>query len=67
MDPVVIGRNVFSITNDSVSGILDYIQDMLCAILDWVLDIIKGICSMLIPLYWLELEMYYSINILTCY
>lgn len=51
MDPVVIGRNVFSISNDSVSGIVGYVQDVLCAILDWVLDIIKGIHSIFLPLY----------------
>lgn len=42
MDPVVIGRSVFSATNDTISGIVGYIQDVLCGILDAVLDIIKG-------------------------
>lgn len=41
-DPVVIGRDVFSAANDTVSGIVGYIQDVLCAILDKILDIIKG-------------------------
>lgn len=45
MDPVVIGRNVFSVTNDTVSGIVGYIQDVLCTILDCILDIIKGTYS----------------------
>lgn len=44
MDPVVIGRDVFSVTNDTVSGIVGYIQDVLCAILDKILDITKGTC-----------------------
>lgn len=42
MDPVVIGRDVFSATNDTVSGIVGYIQDMLSAIIDKILEIIKG-------------------------
>lgn len=42
IDPVVIGRNVFSVINDFVSGITGYIQDMLCSILDVTLDILKG-------------------------
>lgn len=42
IDPVVIGRNVFSVTNDFVSGVAGYIQDVLCAILDVILDTIKG-------------------------
>lgn len=44
MDPVLIGRDVFRVTNDTVSGIVGYIQDVLCAILDKILDIIKGTC-----------------------
>lgn len=42
MDPVLIGRNVFSVANDTVGGITGYIQDTLCAILDTTLDLIKG-------------------------
>lgn len=42
MDPVVIGRSVFSVTNDTISGIVGYIQDVLCGVLDTVLDVIKG-------------------------
>lgn len=43
MDPVVIGRNIFHVTNDTVSGIFGYIQDVLCAIVDMILDVFKGI------------------------
>lgn len=43
MDPVVVGRNVFSLTNDTVSRLVGYIQDVLCAIVDSVLDLTKGI------------------------
>lgn len=42
MDPVVIGRDVFSATNDTVSGIVGYIQDVFSAIIDKILEIIKG-------------------------
>lgn len=42
IDPVVIGRNVFSVTNDFVSGIAGYIQDVLCAIMDVILDTVQG-------------------------
>lgn len=42
MDPVLMGRDVFRVTNDTVSGIVGYIQDVLSAILDKILDIIKG-------------------------
>lgn len=44
MDPVVVGRGAFSVTNDTLSGIVGYIQDVLCAILDKILDITKGTC-----------------------
>lgn len=53
VDPVVIGRNVFKVTNNTVSGIVGYIQDMLSAILDSILDIVKGMCSIFLPFYWL--------------
>lgn len=42
IDPVVIGRNAFSVTNDFVSGIAAYIQDVLCAVLDVTLDSLQG-------------------------
>ena len=41
-DPLVVGRNVFSVTNDFVGGVAGYIQDVLCAMLDVVLDTLKG-------------------------
>lgn len=45
VDPVVVGRNFFSVTNDFVSGIAGYIQDVLCAIMDVILDTAKGTVS----------------------
>lgn len=45
MDPVVIGRNIFSVSNDTVNGVAGYIKDVLCTILDSILDITKGKCS----------------------
>lgn len=45
LDPVVIGRGVFSVTNESASGVVDYIRSVLCAILDSILDVVKGIYS----------------------
>lgn len=42
IDPVVIGRNAFSVTNDFVSGIAVYIQDVLCAVLDVTVDSLQG-------------------------
>lgn len=42
IDPVVIGRNAFSVTNDFVSGAAAYIQDVLCAILDVTLVSLQG-------------------------
>lgn len=42
IDPVVIGRNAFSATNDFVSGVAAYIQDVLCAVLDVTLDSLQG-------------------------
>lgn len=45
IDPVVIGRNVFSVIDNFVSGITGYIQNVLCAILDVTLDTLKGTVS----------------------
>lgn len=45
IDPVVIGRNVFSAINSFVSGVTGYIQDVLCAILDVTLDTFEGTVS----------------------
>lgn len=42
IDPVVIGRNAFSVTNDFVSGVAAHIQDVLCAVLDVTLDSLQG-------------------------
>lgn len=42
IDPVVIGRGVFSVTNELMCGVVGYIQDVLCAILDTILDVVKG-------------------------
>lgn len=42
IDPVVIGRNVFNVTNDFVSGVTGYVQGVLCAVLDVILDTLKG-------------------------
>lgn len=45
IDPVVIGRRVFHVTNEITCGVVGYIQDVLCAILDTILDVVKGIYS----------------------
>lgn len=42
IDPVVIGRNVFSVTNDFVGGIAEYIQGVLCTVIDAILDTYHG-------------------------
>lgn len=42
IDPVVIGRNVFSVTNDFASGIAEYIQGVLCTVIDVILDTYHG-------------------------
>lgn len=42
MDPVVIGRSVFSTANDTISGIAGHIQEMLSAVIDAMLEGIKG-------------------------
>lgn len=45
VDPVVIGRDVFSVTNEFINGVTGYIQGVLCAVLDTILDVVKGIYS----------------------
>lgn len=50
MDPVVIGRSVFSTANDTISGIAGNIQEMLCAVIDTILEVIKGIHFNVLPL-----------------
>lgn len=42
IDPVVVGRNAFSVTNDFVSGVAAHIQDLLCAVLDVIMDSLQG-------------------------
>ena len=42
IDPVVVGRDVFSVTMGFVDGLVGYIQDMLCTVLDTVLETAKG-------------------------
>lgn len=43
IDPVVVGRGVFNVTNGFVCGVGSYIRDVLCALLDTILDVVKGI------------------------
>lgn len=43
IDPVVIGRRVFTVTNELVAGVVGSIQDVICSIIDTVLDLVKGI------------------------
>lgn len=43
IDPVVIGRRVFTVTNELVGGVVGSIQDVICSIIDTVLDLVKGI------------------------
>lgn len=45
IDPVVIGRNIFSVTNDFVSGIAEYIQGVLSTVIDVILDTYQGTVS----------------------
>lgn len=60
VDPVVVGRNVFNVTNDFVSGIAGYIQGVLCAIMDVIVDTFKGIV-MIFNLYpVLECSLYFK-------
>lgn len=42
IDPVTVGRYVFNLVNDFVSGIARFVQDSLCVFLDGILDILKG-------------------------
>lgn len=43
IDPVVIGRSVFSVANEFTCGVVGYVRDVFCAILDTILDVVKGI------------------------
>lgn len=43
IDPVVIGRRVFAVTNELVGGVVGSIQDVICSFISTVLGVIKGI------------------------
>lgn len=43
IDPVVIGRRVFTVTNELVGGVVAYVQDAICTVLNAVVDGVKGI------------------------
>ena len=47
IDPVVVGRDVISVTMGFVDGLVGYIQDMLCTVLDTVLETAKGSYTLL--------------------
>lgn len=51
MDPVVVGRSVFSTANDTIGGIAGYIQEVLCAVIDATLEVVKGIYLNVQPSY----------------
>lgn len=58
IDPVVIGRNVFSVTNDFVSGIAKYIQGALSTVIDVILDTYQG------TVYVMSCNFYYAVSVL---
>lgn len=43
IDPVVIGRQVFTVTNEFVGGVVAYVQDAICTVINAVVDGVKGI------------------------
>lgn len=43
IDPVVIGRRVFTVTNELVGGVVAYVQDAICTVINAVVDGVKGI------------------------
>lgn len=43
VDPVVIGRRAFHLTNDFMCGVVGSFRDTLCAIVDSILDTISDI------------------------
>ncbi|CDQ87567.1 unnamed protein product [Oncorhynchus mykiss] len=43
VDPVIIGRGVFNVTNNSICGVVGYIQGTLCVLLDAILDILQAL------------------------
>lgn len=65
MDPVVIGRSVFSTANDTISGIAGNIQEMLCAVVDMILEVIKGIHFNVLPLNHFFFSSYRSLTLIT--
>eukprot|EP00066_Takifugu_rubripes_P028619 XP_011617885.1 PREDICTED: uncharacterized protein LOC101078822 [Takifugu rubripes] len=42
IDPVVIGRQVFTVTNELVGGVVAYVQDAICTVINAVMDGVKG-------------------------
>lgn len=48
VDPVIIGRGVFNVTNNSICGVVGYIQGTLCVLLDAILDILQGMSTLLL-------------------
>lgn len=43
IDPVVIGRRVFTVTNELVGGVVACVQDAICTVINAVVDGVKGI------------------------
>ncbi|XP_055754842.1 uncharacterized protein LOC129834117 [Salvelinus fontinalis] len=43
VDPVIIGRRVFNVTNNSICEVVGYIQGTLCVLLDAILDILQAL------------------------
>lgn len=43
IDPVVIGRRVFTVTNELVGGVVGSIQEVICSVINTVMDLVKGI------------------------
>lgn len=42
MDPVAMGRNVFTVINHTVTGITGYFQGILLTMSDTIVDMTKG-------------------------
>lgn len=49
IDPVIIGRSVFSVANELMCGVAGHIQDVLCFVLDTGMDVVKGFYSLVYP------------------
>lgn len=43
IDPVIIGRGLFRVTNNFMSEVVGFIQTVLCLLVDSILDVVKGI------------------------